>query len=477
MDFGYDVSDYEAVDPQFGTLADFDRLLAEAHRRNIKVVCDLVLNHTSDKHPYFVESRSSKTNPKADWYVWRDPKAGGGPPNNWSSIFGGSAWTFDEKRGQYYYHFFYKEQPDINWRNDEVAKAMFDSVRFWLKRGVDGFRVDAIDHIFEDPKMRDNPATGRMREDGTPIQQYLYTAQVAENHEVFRRLRKVTDEFPNTVIMGETGASPEKLLAYYGSAKAPEFQLPFNFALMNQRSLDAAGFRALVANIEHTLGPRPVNYVLSNHDRPRAWDLFGDGVHNDEISKLLTMMLLTLHGVPFVYYGEEIGMKTTVPERIEDVQDPVGKVFWPRDKGRDGERTPMQWTDGKNAGFSTADKTWLPVPPTAKTRNVESELTDPNSILRLFKKVTQLRESSDALLVGNYAALGEDPKVFAYSRSAGKDIVVVALNMSGAERTVGLPLKEKLEVAVSTLASSKAAVEGGRVKLGPYEGVILSRPR
>ena len=355
VDFGYDVSDFENVDPQFGTLEDFDRLVTEAHKRNIKVLCDLVLNHTSDQHKYFVESRSSRNNPKSDWYIWRDPKPGGGPPNNWLSIFGGSAWTFDKTRGQYYYHFFYAAQPDINWRNPDAARAILDSARFWLRRGVDGFRVDAIDHVFEDPKLRDNPTTGRMREDGTPEQEYRYTMRVAENHEAFRRLRAVVDEFPGRVIVGETGSPPAALAAFYGQ-KGAEFHMPFNFALMNERKLDAAAFRAAVSTLERELGTRPVNYVLSNHDRPRAYDTFGDGVHDDQIAKLLILMLLTLRGVPYFYYGEEIGMKTTPPERIEDVQDPVGKVFWPKDKGRDGERTPMQWTSGPNAGFSTAEQ-------------------------------------------------------------------------------------------------------------------------
>ena len=210
-----------------------------------------------------------------------------------------------------------------------------------------------------------------------------------------------------------------------------------------------------------------MNYVLSNHDRQRAWDLFGDGTHNAAISKVLTMMLLTLRGVPFVYYGEEIGMKTTVPERKEDVQDPVGKVFWPKDKGRDGERTPMQWTDGKNAGFSTADKTWLPVPPTAKSRNVEVELAEPDSILNLFKKVTAFRRTSQALLRGSYSAIGSDPNVFAYRRQDGKDVVVVVLNMSGAEQTMALPAKDRLATAVSTRADSKPSVVDGRLSSGP----------
>ena len=479
VDFGYDVSDYENVDPQFGTLADFDRLVTEAHKRNIKVICDLVLNHTSDQHKYFIESRSSRNNPKSDWYIWRDPGRGGGPPNNWLSIFGGSAWTFDKTRGQYYYHFFYAAQPDINWRNPDAARAIFDSVRFWLRRGVDGFRVDAIDHVFEDPNLRDNPTTGRTRADGTAEQEDRYTSRVAENHEVFRRLREVVDEFNGRVIMGETGAPPAALVAYYGRKQA-EFHLPFNFALMNLRKLDAGAFRSAVGEIERELGTRPVNYVLSNHDRPRSYDTFGDGMHDDQIAKLLITMLLTLRGVPFFYYGEEIGMKTTPPERIEDVQDPVGKVFWPKDKGRDGERTPMQWTSGRNAGFSSAEKTWLPVPPTAEKRNVETMSKDPNSVLNFYKQAMRLRRASPALVDGDYTAIGDDPHVYAYRRRTPRHTMIVALNMSNQPRTLKLSAKDlggegkRLRVAISNLTHDRQqTVDAGQVTLAPYESAAF----
>jgi alpha-glucosidase len=473
VDFGYDVSDYENVDPQFGTLADFDRLVAEAHKRNIKVVCDYVINHTSNQHRFFLESRSSRDNPKRDWYVWRDPKPGGGPPNNWASLFGGSGWTLDTGRAQYYYHFFYAAQPDLNWHNPEVAKAMFDSVRFWFKRGVDGLRVDAIDTLFEDPEMRDNPTTGRGRPDGVPEQEYRYTSALAENHDVFRQLRALVDEFPGRMIVGETyPPKVDDLVAYYGRPD-DEFHMPFNFFLLSQPKLDAAAFRAAVGDVERALAGRPINYVLSNHDRVRAFDKFGDGRHNDEIAKLLVLMLLTLRGAPFFYYGEEIGMKTTPPERIEDVRDPIGRVFWPKDKGRDGERTPMQWTAGRNAGFSTAAKTWLPVPPTAATRNVATETADRSSILNFFRRAARMRRGSPALLEGTYEAVGADPDVFVYRRAAGAQTVVVALNMSGAAKTVDLRGPGGLKALLSNIASGGPKVRGMRVELRPFEAVAL----
>lgn len=474
VDFGYDVSDYRNVDPQFGTLADFDRLVAEAHKRNIRVVCDLVMNHSSDQHPDFVESRSSRTSPKRDWYVWHDPAPDGGPPNNWSALFGGSAWTLDEKTGQYYYHFFYPQQPDLNWRNPEVVRSMAETVAFWFRRGVDGFRVDAIEHVFEDPKLRDNPTTGRTRRDGTPEQRYLYTAGLAENHRAFRALRRAVDAFGrDRVLIGETYKAPRDLVPYYGGRVGAEFHMPFNFSLLEEPRLDAAAFRRAVGDVERALRGRPINYVLSNHDRPRAFDRFGDGVHDDEIAKLLALMLLTLRGAPFFYYGEEIGMKTTPPLRKEDVRDPVGKVFWPEDKGRDGERTPMQWTPGRNAGFSTAEKTWLPVPPVAATRNVETMSADPKSVLSFFRAATRLRRDSRALRDGNYAAIGNDPNVFVYRRRAGRDVAIVALNMSPKPRTVRLG-RTGLRLALSTLGARGDALQGGTLHLAPFEGIVVS---
>ena len=483
VDFGYDVSDYEAVDPQFGTLADFDRLVSEAHKRNIKIICDFVINHTSDQHPFFKASRSSRNNPKRDWYVWRDAKPNGDPPNNWSSAFGAKAWTFDEKTKQYYYHYFYPQQPDLNWRNPQVERAMFDSVRFWFRRGVDGFRVDAIDTLFEDPRFPDNPLTNKLRKESTTEyeQDKKYNIRQPENFEEFRRLRSVAAEFgPDRVLIGETyPPKVDDLLAYYGKQN-DAFQLPFNFFLLKADKLDATAFRNLVAETERVLQGRPTTYVLSNHDNPRAFDKFGDGQHNDEIAKMLALMLLTLRGAPFFYYGEEIGMKTTDPERLEDVRDPVGKTYWPKYKGRDGERTPMQWTSGRNAGFSLAAMTWLPVPSTAATRNVETMAKDPNSVLNFYKQAIRLRRASPALLDGEYSAIGEDPNVFAYRRQTPNQTMVVALNMSAEPQTLKLNAEDlggegkKLRVAISNLTrSERQIVDIGQVTLGPYEAIAL----
>jgi alpha-glucosidase len=325
--------------------------------------------------------------------------------------------------------------------------------------------------------MRDNPPTGKIRADGVPEQEYKYTMALPENHEVFRQLRRVAEEFgPGHVLVGETyPPKVQDLRAYYGE-RGDEFHMPFNFFLLNQPKLDAAAFRATVNELEDSLQDRPINYVLSNHDRERAFDKFGDGKHNDAIAKLLILMLLTLRGSPFFYYGEEIGMKTTPPERIEDVQDPLGKAFWPADKGRDGERTPMQWTNGRNAGFSAAPKTWLPVPPTAATRNVATMESDRNSVLNFFKKAVRMRRSSPAILSGDYRGIGKDPNVFVYRRTGGGQEMIIALNMSGDRQAVELDSGSRLRVVLSSLPRG-SVVQNARLQLEPFEAVVLERPR
>jgi alpha-glucosidase len=477
VDFGYDVSDYEAVDPQFGTLADFDRLVKEAHRRNIRVVMDMVLNHTSDQHRFFKESRSSRNNPYRDWYVWRDPKPGGGPPNNWYSGFGPTAWTFDEKTGQYYYHFFYPQQPDLNWRNPEVEQAMFKSIRFWLDRGVDGFRLDVINWLFEDPQLRDNPVLPQLRQgSATEHEQELkYNRDLPEGHNVLRRFRRMTNRYAgDRVLIGEIWVPTiEQLMPYYGPQNN-EIHLPFNFFFSTEvKRLDAAGFRAVVEKSERALKGRPTTYVLSNHDDlRRAYTRFGDGKHNEEIAKLVALMLLTLRGSPFFYYGEEIGMESVEPEALEEVRDPVGRRYWPGYKGRDAQRRPMQWNDEPNAGFTTGTP-WLRLPPGATRHTVEKASADPDSILNFYKRAIALRRLSPALLDGDYASIGDDPSVFAYRRRSPRQTMIVALNMSGERRTLKVAEARQLREALSNLRKHERAIEGSEISLAPYEAVVL----
>jgi alpha-glucosidase len=483
VDFGYDVSDYENVDPQFGTLRDFDRLVAAAHRRKIKVVIDFVLNHTSDQHPFFVESRSSRNNPKRDWYVWRDPRPDGGRPNNWSSSFGPVAWTLDERTGQFYYHYFYTQQPELNWRNPEVERRMLETVRFWLKRGADGFRLDAVNFLYEDPQLRDNPVLPELRFGSTTEheQEKKYNRDLPEVQDAMVRLRAFNDRINReSVLIGEAYVPKwEELMRYYGTADNA-LHLPFNFFLVMEPArtqLKATVFRDVIAASERALAGRWTTYVLSNHDIPRAYDRLGDGRHNDRIAKLLATMLLTLRGSPFLYYGEEIGMVTTDPKTVEEVRDPVGRRYWPLRKGRDGERTPMQWDASAHAGFTTGTP-WLPVPPSARATNVAAQAADNSSLLNFYRRMIRLRRQSPALLDGDYTAYGADPHVYAYLRRAGGQTMLVALNMSAAER--GLPLDDavpgktsNVRVRLSNQERAAGRVRGGTLQLAPYEAVVL----
>jgi len=438
VDFGYDVADYTALDPLYGTLADFERLMAEAKKRNIRVIMDFVPNHTSDQHPWFKESRSSRTNPKRDWYIWRDGKGPGQPPNNWQSWFGHSAWQFDPTAGQYYYHHFYVEQPDLNWRNPEVRKAMYDAMRFWLNRGAAGFRLDAVSRLFEDPNLRDDPILPGKNAYGDPNIQHKYTDNLPEIHEVLREMRKVVDAYPgNPVLISEADEPNIKELTKMYGTHNDEVQLPMDFQIADVNKLSAPDFRKLLDEVENSPAHGQPHYFFSNHDQPRAWDRYGDGVHNDQIAKLMAALLLTPRTTPLMYYGEEIGMRTTPPTRKEDVQDPIGKIGWPEEKGRDGERTPMQWDTAKDAGFSAADHTWLPIPPSS---------AEYNSILSFYKRLFELRQSEPALQnmrEGSYVSLDrDDPNVLAFLRKnpANGDSVLVVLNMSGEAHTVKFDL-------------------------------------
>src|ERR1044071_1129860 len=480
VDFGYDVSDYEAVDPQFGTLADFDRLVREAHRRRIKIIIDFVLNHTSDQHPFFKESRASKTSRKRDWYIWHDPKPDGSRPNNWSSSFGPYAWTLDEKTGQFYYHYFYPQQPELNWRNPEVERRMFETVRFWLKRGADGFRLDAVNYLFEDPQLRDNPVLPEMRPGtttGEHLQEKKYNRDLPEVQDVMVRLRSFNDSVnPESVLIGEAYVPKwEELMRYYGPSNNG-VHLPFNFFLIMEPArsqLKAAVFRDIIAQSERALAGRWTTYVLSNHDNPRHYDRYGDGRNNDAIAKLTATMLLTLRGSPFLYYGEEIGMVTTEPKTIDEVRDPVGRRYWPANKGRDGERTPMQWDATANAGFTTGSP-WLPVPPSYREKNVAAQERDPVSLLSFYRQLTALRRRSPALLDGSYTSFGEDPRVYAYRRQSPKQTMLVALNMSNETRAINLGVgAPEFRIALTSRPGKQGQLTDDELALSPFEAVIL----
>jgi alpha-glucosidase len=443
VDYGYDISDYTAIDPTYGTMADFDNLVAEARKRNIRVIMDYVINHTSDQHRWFKESRSSRTNAKRDWYVWRDGKGEtasdkGQPPNNWQSWFGHSAWQWDETTRQYYYHYFYVQQPDLNWRNPEVHAAMMGVLDFWMKRGVAGFRIDAVSRLYEDPEMRDDPYLPGINAYGDRNIKHKYTDDLPEVHDVLKELRRTVSKYPGDPVLVTEADEPnvEALTKMYGNGD--EVQLPMDFQIADVNELSAPRFRKLFDDIENNSAHGQPEYFFSNHDQPRQWDRYGDGAHNDEIAKLMAVLELCTRGTPQMYYGEELGMRTTDPARIEDVHDPIGKLGWPKEKGRDGERTPMQWDATTNAGF-TSGKPWLAVPPSAKTYNVETESKDPDSIFNAYKKLLALRKTNKALRDGEQITINEnDPNFFAFVRKTGNTAVVVAMNMSGQRRTITL---------------------------------------
>jgi len=443
VDFGYDISNYEAIDPQYGTMADFDKLVAEAKKRNIRILMDMVLNHTSDKHPWFLESSSSRVNPKRDWYIWRDGKGENIPPNNWMSGFGHSAWQYDEKTGQWFYHMFYKQQPDLNWRNPAVEKAMFEAVRFWFNRGVAGFRLDAVTMLFEDPELRDERVLGGTNAYGDPVMEGARQDNLPEVHDVIRRLRKVVDRYPgNRVLIGETYLhNIGELDQWYGGVKHDEIHLPMDMQIALIPKLDAILFRQRIEEVETKISGNQPLIVFDNHDRPRSWNRYGDGVHDLQIARIVAAMLFTTRATAMMYYGEELGMVTSTPTRKEDVKDPIGIMGWPNEKGRDGERTPMQWDGAQNAGFSVAQTTWLSAGTNYKTVNAKAEAADPSSLLNWHKRLIMLRKTNPALRNGLMLMLDEtNPSVLSYLRKgpSGKPSVVVSMNFTGTSQTVSL---------------------------------------
>ncbi len=463
-DFGYDVSDYRDIDPLFGTLADIDQLIAEAHARGLKVILDFVPNHTSDQHPWFREARSSRDNPKRDWYIWRDGKPDGSPPNNWLSNFGGIGWTWDETTQQWYYHAFLSEQPDLNWRNPEVRAAMWDNLRFWLDRGVDGFRIDVMNHLIKDSELRDNPINPEYRKGQNPYRQLIpaYSSDQAEVHEVVAQMRDVFNEYDERVIIGEIYEPIPRLMLYYGT-NGNEAHLPFNFQLLMVR-WQARTIAAVIDQYEAALPPGAwPNWVLGNHDRPR----FASNVGRAQ-ARVAAMTLLTLRGTPTLYYGDEIGMENVdIPP--EKVVDPPGKVLG---VGRDPERTPMQWDDTTNAGFSAAEP-WLPIAPDYAAYNVACERDDPDSFLTLHRRLIDLRQTEPALNAGSYRPVPADGDILAYIREADGQRFLVALNLGDSPQTLPLDAELVGTIALTTHLDREGEDVRGTVELRADEGVVV----
>lgn len=467
-DFGYDVSDYTDIHPIFGSMEDFDRLQQEVLRRGLKLILDLVPNHTSDQHPWFQESRKSKENPKRDWYIWKDPAPDGGPPNNWLSAFGGSGWERDDTTGQYYYHAFLKEQPDLNWRNPEVQEAMLDVMRFWLDKGVDGFRVDVMWHMIKDDQFRDNPPNPAYRPNQSPYDKQIpaYSTDQAEVHDIVTKMRRVVDEYPDRLLIGEIYLPIDKLVTYYGQ-DSQGAHLPFNFQLVllpwNARKIEKA-INEYEASLPEDGWP---NWVLGNHDNSRILSRVGK-----EQARVAAMLLLTLRGTPTLYYGDEIGMEN-VPIAPDQVQDPQEKNVPGKGLGRDPERTPMQWDDSENAGFTRA-RPWLPLMEEYREVNVRKEWKNPDGILALHRRLIETRGREPALQVGDYVPVYTHGNLLAYIRSHPDKKFLIALNLGESGDTLDPNLPDwKGSIRVCTHRASEGEQVQGTIHLKPNQGMVV----
>jgi alpha-glucosidase len=469
-DFGYDISDYRGIHPIFGSMEDFDELLQQVHQKGMKLVLDLVPNHTSDQHPWFLESRSSRSNPKRDWYIWKDSLEDGSPPNNWLSVFGGSGWEWDEATGQYYYHAFLKEQPDLNWRNPDVQKAMFDIMRFWLDKGVDGFRVDVMWHMIKDGQFRDNPVNPGYQEHQATYEKVLpvYSTDQPEVHDIVQQMRALLDSYTDRMMIGEIYLPIHKLITYYGPQNNGA-HLPFNFMLLTM-PWEPLQIAAAIAEYEGALpqGAWP-NWVLGNHDQPRITSRVGI-----QQAKTAAMLLLTLRGTPTIYYGEEIGM-TDVPIPPAEVQDPQGLNMPGKNLSRDPARTPMQWNGDANAGFSTA-RPWLRLGTAYKRVNVAKQENDPYSHLALYRRLIQLRQSELSLTSGHYLPVYSDHQAMAFIREApSATSFLVVLNLS--HRPCYLKLEHR-HIRGKIVLSTSLELEGTDIteiiNLSGDEGIIVA---
>ncbi len=503
FDCGYDIADYTAVNPEYGTLEEFKHFLNGAHQRGIRVILDLVLNHTSDQHSWFVESRSSRLNPKRSWYIWENGK-NGGPPNNWESVFGGSAWELDVTTGQYYYHFFFMEQPDLNWHNPEVKQAMFNAVRFWLELGVDGFRLDALDTIFENQDLPNHTAkltqaelrralqTTRNADERKYLQEQgaaMFKHQLNQPgiHQLMQELRAIIDEYPDRVLVGETDN-----IAYYGDGDN-ELHLVFNFPLMRTSRLTPSWVRT---NQRERLASLPASAwpcnTLGNHDQSRIFNRFGDGQNDNALSRISLALMLTLRGTPFLYNGEEIGMTDIYLEEIKQFRD--RRAIWyyntaiarpgttleealayANQASRDKSRTPMQWNNTPNAGFCPPDiEPWLPINPNYTSGiNVDDQLNDPDSLLTFYQRMLQLRRQTPALVAGDYVSLHQDSEYYlAFLRQIPGDdqTCLVVLNMSeqGHRLSFDMPYSSA-RVLFSSRTRDSDTDNLGTISVAPFE--------
>ncbi|MEQ8667805.1 MAG: alpha-amylase family glycosyl hydrolase [Pirellulales bacterium] len=472
-DFGYDIADYCDIDPMFGDLAGFDRLLAAVHARGLKLLLDFVPNHSSDQHPWFLESRASRENSKRDWYIWRDPAPDGSPPNNWISDFGGSSWEWDETTGQYYLHAFLKSQPDLNWRNSEIREAMMSVLRFWLDRGVDGFRIDVLWHIIKAEGLPNNPINSHWTPDRTQRDQLiqLYSTDQPEAHAISAEFRALADSYGDRVLIGEICLPNDRLARWYGTPDRPQVHLPFNFQLI-ENDWEAAALRRTIADYEASLPPFGwPNWVIGSHDAPRIAARIGEPQ-----ARVAAMLLLTLRGTPTLYQGDEIGIGK-VKILLDQVRDPQDLRQPGLGIGRDRSRTPVPWDASAYAGFSTVDP-WLPLNEDWRVRNISVQDRSSSSLLSLYRSLLALRRSHIALEIGDLTLVDSARDVLAYQRRYADECLLIALNLSDETRPLPLPPSQPTdtclaEVLASTLWPSNLTLRSMNGTLAPDEGLVL----
>jgi alpha-glucosidase len=474
IDYGYDISDYRGIDPVFGTLHDFRELIDVAHRNKIRVIMDLVMNHTSNLHPWFLESSSSLDKPERDWYIWRKGK-NGNPPNNWKTVFGGSAWEYDHRTRQYYLHTFFKEQPDLNWRNEELKKTFFRGIKFWLDLGVDGFRLDVINLIGKDRHFRNNPIPF-----GIPLLQKLkFTSNRPESYHIAAELRKLLNDYPERMCVAEVYSLPpgdSTVAASYLQTGEDGVNMAFDFSLMLRSWSAKKYFRSI--NKWYSLIPEKgwPCHVLSNHDLHRHMDRFMFRRNKEQKARVAAMLLLTLKGTPFLYYGDEIGMRNAKLTK-KQILDPLGKLFWPFFKGRDKGRSPMQWTAGEHAGFSTSTP-WLPVNEDYTWLNVKSQEVDKNSFYNFYKKLIRLRKTYAALSKGEWSPwIHGRHGILAYIREFREEKMLVVLNFSPKRRKVELPEYGLGKILMSTHREMNDAFPAGNLMAEPFEATLIDYSR
>jgi len=468
-DFGYDISDYGDIDAIFGSMDDFKLLLQEAHKRNIRIIMDLVINHTSDEHPWFIESRKSKDNPRRDWYIWHEDR--GKKPNNWVCSFEmKNAWWFDNHTKEYYLGTFTRHQPELNWRNPDLRKAVYEMIGFWLDLGVDGFRMDVVNWYIKDDQYRNNP--WKLSFNPIDVQKHLYDRNRPETHDICKEIRVITDQYEDRMLVGEIYTNDAgEAVSYHGKGN-DELHMAFNFSFLFQR-WSARGFYKNITEYYNLL-PADAwpNFTLSNHDQPRHYYRYRDGKYTDARAKVAAALLMTLRGTPFIYYGEEIGMTCEKIAR-KDLQDPLGKKGWPVIRGRDAERTPMQWDDSQYAGFSKA-KPWLPVNSDYRHKNVNAQSKDKNSLLTFYKSLIWLRKRSNALSIGDLEFIDKEPgEVLIYKRKYGDEEVNVVLNFSKRHQAVNIDKEGKERLLLGTHRNEGEEVSLNKLDIQPYEVLII----